>query len=103
MPETKLIPTVTTLNVTGSTIKIFTEYVGQDLPYILSVFIADQVGSLNNISYIEGQLIANFKSEKYSNDIDLFIDNEGNLVVKSLGGDVENYSIDTEGNFIWTE
>lgn len=103
MPETKLISTVTTLNVTGSTIKIFTEYAGQNLPYVLSVFIADRVGSLNNVSYIEGQLIVDFKSDKCSNDIDLFIDNRGNLIVKSLGGDVENYSVDTEGNFIWTE
>lgn len=105
MPEIKTIPTVTTLSVTGSSISILTRYIEDacSVPWILYAFVGENVGSYNNVPYIEGELVVEFSCNKYSQNIDAWIDGNGDLIVKSTGGDVDNYSIDDNGELIWSD
>ena len=103
MPETQIIPTQTTLSIVGNVISIFTQYIGEELPYIISTFISNTAGSFNGVSYTEGELLVEMKTVKYPSQIDCWIDMNGNLIVKSEGGDTSNYSIDSNGNLIWSE
>lgn len=97
MPQTKVIPTATILTVLNTAISIFTFY-NTGLPYILSAFIAQVVSSLNGVGYIEGQLI--ITATNYPQDIDFWVDSSGNLII--LGDDANQYSLDGNGNIIYT-
>lgn len=101
MSESKQIPVVTTKTVTGSSITIFTYYdaTQEELPNILAARIMSAVGSQNGTSYKEGELIVDMKN--YPSNIDSFVDVDGNLIVTGDTGDINSYSIDSNGDLKW--
>lgn len=87
MPESKDIKTVTTTLVSGGTIQIKTEYAGHDI----YAFIAEEVDTLNGVSYIEGELMMVIGSVPM---IPVFsINSNGELIVTS--SDAVRYHLDT--------
>ena len=101
MPETKLIPTATTLDVISNVITIFTEFLS-GLPNTINAFIAEIVATKNNIPYIEGDLVITMVNSPES--IDYVIDSNGNLIVNTsaAANDADRYSIDSSGDLIYT-
>lgn len=86
MPETKQLSTQTSVIIDGSDISIHTFY-NEDLPDIIE-------GELK-----EGLLLVAMKN--YPTNIDCFINNEGELVVFSNQNDVEQYSLNEDGELIY--
>jgi len=103
MPETKTISSQTTTTIKGDDITILTKFVqaGNVLPNTLDAFISNEVSSQEGVSYEENQLLIQMKN--YPTQIDYTIDDDGSLIVFSNQGDVNKYSIDSEGNLIYTE
>jgi len=100
MPETKLIPTVTTSTVVNSIISIFTEFLLQP-PFTIIAFISEIVASKNGTSFIEGDLVITMTNSPEK--IDYFLDSLGNLIVNANSPeDAAKYSIDSNGDLIYT-
>lgn len=70
-----------------------------DLPNTLDAMIATSVGSINNTSHKEGELLITQK--KHPSSINYYIDTNGNLIVFSNTNDSDNYSIDSNGDLIY--
>lgn len=101
MPETKLIPTITTLLVDGSSISITSEYLDTSLlPDTLLAAIAETLGIQDSTLFEEGDLI--IKVKEYLNHIFYQLDSDGNLILTVNTGDASNYSVDSDGNLIYT-
>lgn len=103
MAEQRIIPTRTTINISGLDIDIFNEYFELDLPYTIQSRISEGVGSQEGTSYIEGELLIKMIDEFFPTEIDYFLNEDGTLTVKSESGDVNQYSIDEEGFLIYNE
>mgnify|MGYP003402434062 FL=1 len=99
MPELKIIPTATTVTIIGDGITIKTYYI-DDLPDTLAAKITEIVASDNGIAYIEGELM--IEMINYLSRIDYYIDGSGNLILQNNTGDTENYSVDNNGDLIYT-
>lgn len=100
MPEIRQIPTRTSVNVVNTVIEILTVYDPTlDLPAIISLFIADEVGIEEGVNYTEGDLIIRFKTDTFGNTILVSINSQGELVIES--DDVNRYSINTNGELIY--
>ena len=97
MPETKLIPTVTSLDVIGSIIKIFTQYF-EDACDVIQIFIANVAGILGSVLYKEGELVVEIIDSSYPDSIDFFIDTGGSLV--ATGTNANRYLINSNGELI---
>lgn len=97
MPETKLVPSVTTLTVIDSVIEILTEFF-DGLCNTISAFLSDEVSNQDGVPYIEGELI--IKMVNFPDQIDYDINNQGELTVTSP--DANDYSIDNNGDLICT-
>lgn len=98
--ETKLIPTQTiiTVDTDGNTIDIFTFYNDGLAPFTILAFIASEDATINDTLIEQGDLVIHMiNSPEF---IDYFLDSSGNLIV--LGDDADNYSIDGDGNLIYT-
>lgn len=103
MSEQRKIPTTTIVTVDTSSVQIFTYYnsTQEELPYTLSVIITNNVGSSNGISYLENELIMTMIN--HPSNIDFVINSNGELIVFTpLVEDADRYSIDSEGNLIYT-
>jgi hypothetical protein len=99
--ETKIIPTITSLTVSGNDIEIRTEYLDiTTLPDTLSADITEVVGMQDNTPYIEGELIIKMKNSPPN--ISYLIDNNGDLILIDITGDTANYSVDSNGELIYT-
>lgn len=100
MPEIRQIPTRTTISIVNNTIEILTVYdPSLDLPAIIDLFIANQVGVQEGVSYVEGDLIIRFKTGTFGNTIFVNINSQGELVITS--DDVARYSINSNGELIY--
>ncbi|HPI19954.1 MAG TPA: hypothetical protein PKY56_06235 [Candidatus Kapabacteria bacterium] len=97
MPETVLIPTITTLSISGNNISIKTQYNSIDSPSTISAFIASSVGILNSTSYIEGELVITVNNTTLAN---YYLDINGNLILITTDPGV--YTIDSDGNLTYT-
>lgn len=100
MPETALINTLTELTVTGSSISIKTFYDEDLLPDTILASIPDSVGIQDGIVYSEGDLLIQMKN--HPEQIDYYIDGSGNLILLTSEGDASNYSINANGELIYT-
>ncbi len=100
MPESKIIPTLTTLTVTGNTISIKSEYFEDSLPDTLAARIASVPGIQDGVSYIEGDGLIQMKNSP--EHLTYYLDNNGNLILSINTGDQDNYSIDSNGNLVYT-
>ncbi len=100
--ETKQIPTTTQLQVDGSDINIFTFYDPDIWPNIVEVFIAEIVGMLDGVPYIEGELIVAMNN--YPLQISCEINSDGEFIIWTPpGNEAEHYSINSDGDLIFTE
>lgn len=80
MPEIKIIPTIIHSETIGSNIKIITEYFGASSnQHLYQIFIADQVGNLSGVNYIEGEEIASFLSP-----LQITINSAGELIISDV-------------------
>jgi hypothetical protein len=96
-----IIPTVTELAITnGEEISITSRYQEDSLPNTLAADISIIVGSQDTTNFIEGELIIRMKN--YPSQINYTLDSNGNLIVVSSTGDASNYSINGNGELIWT-
>lgn len=98
--ESKLIPTVTEYSVSDTDITIFTYYQENELPDTIFCAISDSVGIQNGTPFIEGELL--IKVKNYPTNISYQLDNNGNLIQIISTGDEGNYSIDSNGDLIYT-
>lgn len=106
MAENRQIPTDTIVTVDNftSTATIFTFYTfscveGGDLPTTIFALITDQNGSQNGVPFIAGEALIGVKTgfgTTWSLDI------QGNLNIFTPTNDAEQYSIDSDGNLIYT-
>jgi hypothetical protein len=103
MAEQKIIPTRTTVNISGLNINIFNEYFELALPYTIQSRISEGVAVQEGTSYIEGELLIKMVDEFFPSEIDYFLNDDGTLTVKSESGDVDQYSIDEEGFLIYDD
>ena len=95
MAEIRQIQTTTSISKVSNTILIETKYLqaGGDT----YLFIAEENGNINGVNYMQGEEVAVISQ----NDVDFFIDINGNLVVNAP--DPQNYTIDSMGNLRYTE
>ena len=101
MSEIAIIPTVTELTITnGEEISITARYQEDSLPNTVGAQIMGIVGNQDSIAFIEGELIIRMKNHPGS--IFYVIDDSGNLIVTTTTGDSANYSINGNGELIWT-
>lgn len=102
MPETRIIPTNTTVTVSGATVQIFTEYdpnAGAE-PFLVNAFIADAAGSTDSVIFSEGDLV--FQNDGTPQQFTAEINNQGELVIISEKANF--YSIDqSTGELIYNE
>jgi len=96
MAEEKLIDTRTDISTTGSNISIFTYYFKAQESY-LQFFVPQIDGATGGVNFIAGDL-----GYTIENLGDIFSINElGELIVSSIYS--EKYSINSEGDLIYTE
>jgi hypothetical protein len=100
MAETKLIPTLTEFSVAGTSISITSRYDENDLPDTLLCRIPEEVGNQNGVLFIEGELL--IKVKEYLTHIDYQLDGDGNLIQLISTGDEDKYSINENGELIYT-
>lgn len=93
-----LLSTLTDTTVLIPDLDIYTYYIEEGIPpFIFNIFISDNSGLYLGVPYKEGELLAKYDE----NEIDsLVLDSNGNLIVTS--DDSANYSIDSDGNLIYT-
>ncbi len=99
MPESKLIPTFTTLSVLGNAIIIKTEYVEDILPDTISALLTTNIGIQDGVNYIEGEGLIQMKNSPQH--LTYYVDNNGHLILSINTGDENNYSIDNNGHLIY--
>jgi hypothetical protein len=96
MPETKLISTKTNINVSGSSISIHTYY-SEPTETFLQFFVPLADTTTGGVNFVGGDL-----GYTIENLTDLFeINQSGELIVSSIYS--EKYSIDENGDLIYTE
>ena len=104
MAKRKLIPTKTSINLSGSIIDIFNEYIlSVELPYTIQSSIQGTTGLREGVPFIEGELLIKMFDDKFPSEIDYFLQEDGTLTVKSESGDVNSYYIDEEGYLIYDD
>lgn len=94
--EKKQLSTLTDLYKQDSEITIYTYYWKKTINFV-SAFITQTTGIFNNLKHIEGYLLIN----KEKGNSDMWINKNGNLIIKDI--EIDKYSIDDEGNLIYTE
>lgn len=99
MPETKQIPTQTTVLVQGQQVTINTFYVEDTLPNTIFAQITENVGQQDTVQFTEGDLVIQMKN--HPEKIFYSINSSGELIVFTNTGDASNYSIDNNGNLTW--
>lgn len=96
-----IISTFTSVLINNSNIQIKTEYLEEGLlPDTIEARITENVGIQDQTSFIEGELLIKMKNSP--ENIFYFIDNNGNLILNCTTGDQDNYSIDSDGNLIYS-
>lgn len=96
MIETVTIPSISILTRVGNTLTILTKYLSL-LPYTIIAYLADIVGIDNSTPFIEGELVIEISD---GSQVDFILNSNGDLIV--IGDDANNYSIDSNGNLIYT-
>lgn len=89
--------TTTSFEIIGSTINIKTAY-SRILPTLIEVRITDTVGVMEGTPYIEGELLIKYKSTQ----VLAYINDMGELILVGTV-EVNDYSIDTTGDLIYSE
>ncbi len=98
MPEEKIVPSTTILEILANIIEIFTFYnIIDELPNILAMIIGDGIGTIDDTPFIENELLAVVKN--YPTEINVQINSDGELLI--TGDDALQYSIDGNGNLIY--
>lgn len=98
MSEEKIIVTQTAVSIIGNTISIRSYYEQDTGINTLLAFICDNVTIVDGISFIEGEL--GIQMNNYPAGIDYEINENGELII--FTEDATNYSIDSDGNLIYT-
>lgn len=102
MPETKNIPNTTSILVNSSgALSIFTEYDDNTYPNITSAFIASGANIQDGVSYTQGELV--MQAKNLPKDIDFYLSEAGELVLIGDGCELKGYSINSNGELIYTE
>jgi hypothetical protein len=100
MAEIKIIPTRTTLNVTGTQIEIFNEYWPDDVPPdILSSEVKEDTGVVSNGPFQEGDLVMNIKNYPFRTNV--LLSSNGDLIIDSPESNF--YSINDSGELIYDD
>ena len=104
MPESRIIPTQTTLSVIGSNITINTKYVDVSQGGVLLAFISEIVGgqSVDSVPFIEGDGGIQMNDDFYPSSLNFSLDQPtGDLIVTAP--DSAQYSVDTStGELVYT-
>lgn len=100
MPELKIISTVTELTVTGDDISIKTSYQENVLPDTLEARLATESGIENGTSYIQGEGLIKMKNSP--ENLNYYLNGNGELILIINSGDGSNYSINSNGELIYT-
>jgi len=101
MAEEKEIPALTSVSTIGGTVKIKTQYIKDELPNFILAFISETVSSQDGVGYIEGELMAQMKN--YPTEIDCYVDSNGDFIIVTNSGDADSYSLNSNGELIWTD
>jgi hypothetical protein len=102
MAETRVIPTVTSALTSGVNVSIKTSYQEPDsLPDTIEARITSAVGIQDGTLFEQGELLIQMKNSPQN--IDYMLDGDGNLILLISTGDENNYSIDSNGDLIYTE
>lgn len=99
MPETQLIPTVTIVQQLGSNVNLRTSFF-EPLPNTVIAQIMDSVGNYDSVPHVENLLLITMIN--YPSEIHYSINSLGELLVATTTGDESNYSIDANGDLIYT-
>jgi hypothetical protein len=100
MAVERLISTLTTVTTHGGDIIIFTKYYEDSNINTIFASILDAQTIQDQTPGIECELLIQMRN--YPDQIDFTIDDHGNLIVLSTTGDVDNYSINENGELAWT-
>lgn len=96
MPEQKILNTETEIQISGSTLGIYTYYTNK-LQDIIA-FISSSIQNINSILFAEGEL--GYKKSGYS-DVSFFLNNNGDMIV--MADDADKFSINGDGQLTITE
>lgn len=99
MAEERQIPIITSVRTEGNSIFIKSEYFNNILPNTILALIGEDSNNIDSISYIEGELVIRMKN--YPENIDYYINQNGELIVLSNTGDSDNYFINVDGELMW--
>lgn len=88
--------TTTVTKFIDSVLHILTQYSGDVVNFITSAFISEKNVTINGVYFEEGDLCVIYEGIN-----NVYINNDGDLIIDS--DDAEQYSIDEQGNLIYTE
>ncbi len=97
MSETKQITTSTVVTIVGSSLRIFTRFIGGVVETVLNFFIRDSDGIVNDVSFREGEL--GYYLEGYPS-FGASLNDKGELII--VDEDTSIYEIDSMGHLIKT-
>lgn len=100
MPGIEIIPTYTVILAQIPPVDIITYYLDPDIGAIYQVFINNAYQFIDGQPTAEGHAIAVVDSATVPAVLDIFIDNDGHLIVN--GFEEDRYSIDANGHLIYT-
>jgi len=102
MGQTVVIPTLTIITIFWLDIEVYTWYWKVSDLDLLKVFLAEEIGMINQVSFLEGEGLgtANQIPEHILPNVNAM--GELDLIEGENSAQVENYSIDSEGYLIYT-
>jgi hypothetical protein len=95
--ETINLETVTSVEITGSAIKIKTSY-SRILPSLIETQITESVGIMDGVSFIEGELLVKYKN----NNVLVYLNDLGELILVGTE-EVNDYFINSNGDLVYQE
>jgi len=95
--ETINLETITSVEITGSAIKIKTSY-SRILPSLIETQITESVGIMDGVSFIEGELLVKYKN----NNVLVYLNDLGELILVGTE-EVNDYFINSNGNLVYQE
>jgi hypothetical protein len=84
MAETKYIPVTTQVNLSTSSVSVYTFYDDLSVPYLVGALISDIVQTIDGVNFIEGELAIRFRYPNFASQTDCIINPAGELIVVSF-------------------
>ena len=96
----KLLNTETIVSTGSSAANVFTYYVNENIGDILSLTIPTITGTRDGVDYEENELLVLMTDGSYPSDTNIYINSNGEVEI--IADDAANYSIDSNGDLIYT-